>query len=116
MALDARALEVRELTGAVGPPELTLVDELEAQARAGGLSGRALMFAIGLDHSLWSRVRQGQTRFGVASCAKIVARYPHLRASAARYLAERQDGTGLTLLAEAARLARRSGTTRRTCR
>jgi hypothetical protein len=105
MALDARVLRVRELTGGVGPPELTLVDELEAQAEADGLSGRALMFGVGLDQALWSRVRQGRRRFGVASCAKIVARYPHLWASAARYLAERQDGTRLTLLAEAARVA-----------
>lgn len=97
---------------AAGPPEATLVELLEAQALADALSGVALMRECGLHHSLWSRVRRGQDQFGPAACVKIVARYPSMRAAAARHLADRYGRPALTLLEEASRIAR----TRPACR
>jgi hypothetical protein len=88
-------------------PELSLVEALEAQARAEALSGRKLSAACGLDHALWVRVRQGSQRFGAEACARIVAHYPQLRDAAARYLAESYDHPTLNLLEDASRLSRR---------
>lgn len=118
MALDAGALRVTERTLANVGPEVTLVEALEAQAEADGLSGRKLMGQVGLDQSLWSRVRRGQEHFGVEACTRIVTRYPSMRDAAARYLVDRFGRPSLTLLENASRLARsrRTGSGRTACR
>lgn len=104
--VDPRALSLCEQTRPDAGPELTLVQELEAQAAASCLSGRALASLIGIDHGAWSRVRRGQERFGVEACTRIVQEFPHLRLVVARYLTERYDQPALTLLEEASRLSR----------
>jgi hypothetical protein len=100
------------------PPELTLIQELEQRARTDGFSDRALMRAVGLDPTLLGRVRRGEYRFGPETCAKIVGRFPDLRAAAARYLADSYGSPALQLLAEAASYARarQGGHARRACR
>lgn len=97
-----------EIPAQLAPAELTLIQMLEAQAATEGLSGVELARQIGVDQSFWSRARRGIERFGPTSCAKIVARYPHMAAAAARYLAElfAEGGLTLNLMREADRIAR----------
>lgn len=104
MALDPGTFRRRERTIADPVPELTLVEQLEAQSKAESISARALMRAIGVDQGHWSKVRRGQERFGVQSCTKIVAAYPAMRAAAARYLTASYGRPCLSLLEDASHL------------
>lgn len=106
MALDSSVVRAREYPETEAGPELTLIEALEAQAQAECLSGRKLMRGVGLDQSLWSKVRRGHERFGLEACARIVARYPTLRGAATRYLAERYGHPALSLLEDANQLVR----------
>lgn len=109
---------VPERVAGAAPPERALIEALELRARDDALSGVALMRECGLHHSLWSRVRRGRERFGADACAKIVARYPDMRAAAAEYLTGTYGKPALSLLADASRVAdpRQGGSTRRACR
>lgn len=93
--------------------DLDLVACLEQQAEAEGVGHTHFARQTGMDPGLWSRVRRrlDGDRLGVAICVKIVARYPHLKDTAVRYLAggtevDRFDPDALELLEEAARIKR----------
>jgi hypothetical protein len=104
MAIDSlRTVNERDDDGA--PPERTLLEELELQARDEGLSDRALALACGIDQAMLVHVRRGVKRFGPEACARIVRRYPHLHAAAARHLADLYGRPALRLLAEASHVA-----------
>lgn len=89
-------------------PDLIQLLEWEADAR--GLSANELARRIGVDQSLWSRVRRGVDgeRFGAEACARVVRAYPHLRSAAVRYLSGGRlpEPDALALLEEAIRAQR----------
>lgn len=94
-----------------GVAELSLFELLAQQAQAEEISQTELVRRLGIDHGLWSRARRGLERFGVASCARLVERYPHMKDAAARYLADsrrsaQQAKTALHLVGQAEQLAR----------
>jgi hypothetical protein len=83
-----------------------LIELLEDIEREHGYTGVQLSAQIGVDKSLWSRVRRGHERFGAGSCARIIRRYPELADAAAHYLAATTERPKLRILAKADRLVR----------
>lgn len=106
MSVPVDVLQIEDVADPNSATELGLVELLEAQALADQLSGGELARGIGVDLAVWSRVSRGLGRFGTETCAKIVRRYPHMRAAAARYLAASFPPATLELLEEAGRLVR----------
>lgn len=109
MSVSDGALRVVERPARRELDELSLVEALEAEATAEGISGVEQARQAGVDQAQFSRVRRGLERFGPEACSKLVVRYPHLRGAAARYLAEVYSPASLELLAEAGRVGRAPG-------
>lgn len=108
MTVPGDVLQIREVSEPDAGPETNLVGLLEAQAVADQISGAELARRIGVDQAVWSRVWRGHGRFSPDTCAKIVTRWPHMRAAAAHYLRALYQPETLSLLEEAGRLLRSS--------